>query len=77
MEQIIKEKYDISVDGKAVWDYIEKQVREHGLEGTQDVEVVLYKKEQKILFMIRVDVERGYDEKQDLGYTDIHYVDIL
>ena len=76
MEKLMDEKYGMITDGKTIWDEIEKQVRENGLDGSADIEMRFHKDNKKILVFFQVEIERSYDEETDDGYTDINFVGI-
>ena len=73
------EKLGITVDGKEIWEEIEKNVADLGIEGYHNIELRRYGENRDLIF-VEVDVKRvyknHYDKEDDLYFTDIMVLSI-
>jgi hypothetical protein len=71
------EKVNGVIDGKEIWTAIEMEVAEQGYDnGKYEINDVVKINGEYSKVIYEIDVERDYDEEQDLHYTDIGIISI-
>lgn len=75
IEKIFK-KFDINVDGEAVWNIIIDTVNANGYsDGYHNVEIGKFGDSRK-LFFAEIEIKTNYDEDEDIYTTDIKLLSI-
>jgi hypothetical protein len=78
LEKMVKIKFKIesSLDGREIWEYIQRQVANEGIDGFAEIESKIFSNGKSYLIFYSVEVEHNYNEETEEWETDIELLNI-